>query len=65
MGSRYYFDRKRTVETCDELSVFFLKKNGFLSGVSSGTITFDRGGVRTSSINATVSTLASPPVCPL
>ena len=61
MGSRYYFDRKRTVETCDEVSVFFLKKHGYFSGDRSGTITWDHGGVRNSSIHVTASTLASPP----
>jgi hypothetical protein len=55
--SRWYWDKKRTVEDCKSISMSFLRKDGYLSGFHSGRIVWtNRAGQETASMGVLVST---------
>jgi len=52
---RYYWDQKNTVEQSHSVSVAFLRKHGYVSGLCSGVITWtNHWGEQTASIGVTV-----------
>jgi len=55
MGSRYYHDKKRTVESCHSVSMAFFRRNDYLSGNRTGGISWTNTyGEVTGSINFSV-----------
>ncbi|MCH8148402.1 MAG: hypothetical protein IH987_10475 [Planctomycetes bacterium] len=55
--SRYYWDKKDTVEDCRSIGIPFLKKQGFFCGHKYGRITWSKGEKEVASIGITVSIL--------
>jgi len=52
---RYYWDQKNTVEESHSVSVAFLRKHGYFSGLCSGVITWtNHWGEQTASVGVTV-----------
>jgi hypothetical protein len=53
--SRYPYSNKHKVEDCKNIGIFWLKKNGYLSGIRSGNVSWSIGGNKTGSIGIFVS----------